>query len=57
MLIIFSPARNREHYFIGLSKLTRDGRRPTEEELLYLMTRYDQYELSMDGTVPDWGRH
>jgi quercetin dioxygenase-like cupin family protein len=57
MLIIFSPAKNREQYFIGLSELTRDGRKPAEEELLDLMNRYDQYELSMDGIVPGWGRH
>jgi quercetin dioxygenase-like cupin family protein len=57
MLIIFSPAKSREEYFRGLADLTRDGRRPTEDELLDLMTRYDQYELAIDGTVPGWGRH
>ena len=57
MLIIFTPARNREEYFIGLAELYADGRRPTEDELLDLMTRYDQFELTLDGTVPGWGRH
>jgi quercetin dioxygenase-like cupin family protein len=58
MLIIFTPAINREEYFRGLAELYADGRRPTEDELLELMHRYDQYELALDGTAPSgWGRH
>lgn len=57
MLIIFTPAINREEYFRGLAELYADGRQATEEELLDLMSRYDQYELTVDGTVPGWGRH
>jgi quercetin dioxygenase-like cupin family protein len=57
MLIIFTPAINREEYFRGLAKLYANGRKATEDELLDLMTRYDQYELTMDGAVPSWGRH
>jgi uncharacterized cupin superfamily protein len=57
MLIIFNPALNREEYFKGLAELYQDGNRPSEDELLDLMARYDQFELSLDGTVPGWGRH
>lgn len=57
MLIIFTPALNREEYFRGLAELYADGRQASEDELLELMTRYDQFELSLDGTVPGWGRH
>lgn len=57
MLIIFTPAINREEYFRGLAELYADGRNATDDELLDLMTRYDQYEITMDGTVPGWGRH
>ncbi|MDX6311948.1 MAG: hypothetical protein QOF84_2294 [Streptomyces sp.] len=57
MLIIFTPALNREEYFKGLAELYQDGNRPSEDELLDLMARYDQFELSLDGTVPGWGRH
>jgi hypothetical protein len=34
-----------------------DGNRPTEDELLTLMSKYDQFEVDVDGTVPGWGRH
>ena len=57
MLIIFTPAIDREQYFRGLAELYADGRQATEDELLDLMTQYDQYEVTMDGTVPGWGRH
>jgi hypothetical protein len=57
MLIFFTPAIDREEYFRGLADLYADGRKATEDELLDLMTRYDQYELTMDGSVPGWGRH
>ncbi|CAM5483814.1 Cupin domain-containing protein OS=Streptomyces cyaneofuscatus OX=66883 GN=G3I52_31250 PE=4 SV=1 [Streptomyces cyaneofuscatus] len=59
MLIIFTPAINREEYFRGLAELYADGNRPTEDELLDLMARYDQFELTLDGTTsrPGWGRH
>ncbi|AZS82962.1 cupin domain-containing protein [Streptomyces griseoviridis] len=57
MLIIFTPAKDREDYFRGLAELYADGNRPTEDELLDLMSRYDQYEVTVDGTVPGWGRH
>ncbi|MFE2430233.1 cupin domain-containing protein [Streptomyces sp. NPDC059373] len=57
MLIIFTPAKDREEYFKGLAELYQDGNRPSEGELLDLMARYDQFELSLDGTVPGWGRH
>ncbi len=42
MLIIFCPADRREGYFEGMAELTRDGRRPSREELLELMRRFDQ---------------
>lgn len=57
MLIIFTPGKNREQYFEGLAELYRDGRRPSEEELLDLMARFDQFELTLDVPVPGWGRH
>ena len=34
-----------------------DGNKPTEDELLTLMAKYDQFEVAIDGTVPGWGRH
>lgn len=42
MLILFCPADRREGYFEGMAELTRDGRRPTREELIDLMRRFDQ---------------
>lgn len=57
MLIFFTPALDREGYFRGLAELYADGHRPTEDELLALMAKYDQYEVTVDGTVPGWGRH
>ena len=57
MLIFFTPAIDREEYFRGLADLYADGRKATEDELLDLMNRYDQYELTVDGSVPGWGRH
>lgn len=57
MLIIFTPTTNREEYFRGLAELYADGRKATEEELLALMEKYDQFEVTIDGTVPGWGRH
>lgn len=43
LLIMFCPADAREQYFEGLAALTRDGREPSQEELLELMQRFDQY--------------
>jgi quercetin dioxygenase-like cupin family protein len=57
MLIIFTPTTNREEYFRGLAELYADGRKATEDELLALMEKYDQFEVTIDGTVPGWGRH
>ncbi|MCA9417633.1 MAG: cupin domain-containing protein [Candidatus Omnitrophica bacterium] len=42
MLVMFCPADRREGYFEGLAELTKDGRKPSREELLDLMRRYDQ---------------
>jgi quercetin dioxygenase-like cupin family protein len=42
LLIMFCPADAREKYFKGLAELTRDGRRPSHEELVALMRRFDQ---------------
>jgi quercetin dioxygenase-like cupin family protein len=42
MLIMFCPADHREGYFEGMAELTREGRRPTREELVDLMRRFDQ---------------
>ncbi len=42
LLIMFCPADTRERYFAGLAELTKDGRRPTREELVSLMRRFDQ---------------
>lgn len=57
MLIIFTPALDREEYFRGLAEMYADGNQPTEDELLTLMAKYDQFEVTIDGTVPGWGRH
>ncbi|MGP1383031.1 MAG: cupin domain-containing protein [Thainema sp.] len=45
LLIMFCPADSREQYFEGLAELTKDGRQPTQEELLDLMHRFDQYPV------------
>lgn len=45
LLIMFCPADSREQYFEGLAELTKDGRQPTQEELLELMQRFDQYPV------------
>lgn len=57
MLIIFTPTSNREEYFRGLAELYADGNRPTEDELLALMHSYDQFEVTLEGAAPGWGRH
>lgn len=43
LLIMFCPADSREQYFEGLAELTKEGRQPSQEELLDLMHRFDQY--------------
>ncbi|MBE9155807.1 cupin domain-containing protein [Nodosilinea sp. LEGE 06152] len=43
LLILFCPADSREQYFEGLAELTKDGREPTQAELLDLMQQFDQY--------------
>lgn len=43
LLILFGPADTREKYFEGMAKLTKDGRVPSQEELVELMLRFDQY--------------
>jgi quercetin dioxygenase-like cupin family protein len=42
LLIMFCPADTRENYFAGLAELTKDGRKPTRDELVSLMRRFDQ---------------
>lgn len=42
-LIMFCPADSREKYFEGLAELKKDGREPSQEELLELMQKFDQY--------------
>jgi hypothetical protein len=41
-LLMFCPADRREGYFEGMAELTREKRRPTREELVDLMRRFDQ---------------
>ena len=45
LLIMFCPADAREKYFVGLAELTKDGRQPSQEELLELMQKFDQYPV------------
>lgn len=45
LLILFCPADSREGYFEGLAELTKEGRHPSQEELLDLMRRFDQYPV------------
>ncbi|WP_088889995.1 cupin domain-containing protein [Leptolyngbya ohadii] len=45
LLILFCPADSREQYFEGLAELTKNGRQPSQEELLDLMQRFDQYPV------------
>jgi hypothetical protein len=46
LLIMFCPADEREKYFEGLAELTKNGRQPSQEELLELMQKFDQYPVS-----------
>lgn len=46
LLILFCPADHREQYFEGLAALTKDGRQPSQEEMLDLMHRFDQYPVT-----------
>lgn len=48
LLILFCPADSREQYFEGLAALTKDGRQPSQEELLDLMQQFDQYPVPQD---------
>lgn len=50
MLIIFTPAENREAYFEGLARLVADGRVPSREEMVALMEKYDQFEVGESST-------
>jgi mannose-6-phosphate isomerase-like protein (cupin superfamily) len=45
LLIMFCPADTREQYFEGLAELTKDGRQPSQEELIELMQKFDQYPV------------
>lgn len=45
MLIMFCPGGSREEYFLRLAELRSDGRTPSQEELIALMERFDQYPL------------
>jgi len=45
LLIMFYPMNNREDYFRGLERLTRNGRNPSVDELSEHMAKYDQYML------------
>lgn len=45
LLIMFYPMNNKDDYFRGLERLTRDGRNPSLEELAEHMAKYDQYML------------
>ncbi|MEV2246449.1 cupin domain-containing protein [Streptomyces sp. NPDC049970] len=53
MLIIFTPAEHREGYFQGLAALLADGNRPSREEMVALMEKYDQYEVEAPDTDHD----
>ncbi|PSB11044.1 cupin domain-containing protein [Pleurocapsa sp. CCALA 161] len=46
LLIMFCPADEREKYFEGLAALTKNGRQPSQEELLELMEKFDQYPVT-----------
>lgn len=45
MLIIFTPAEDREGYFTSLAELLADGNVPTRAEMVALMEKYDQFEV------------
>ncbi|MET9769353.1 cupin domain-containing protein [Streptomyces sp. NPDC006415] len=53
MLIIFTPAEHREGYFEGLAALLADGNRPSREEMVALMEKYDQFEVDAPSTDHD----
>jgi mannose-6-phosphate isomerase-like protein (cupin superfamily) len=46
LLIMFCPADEREKYFEGLAELTKNGRQPSQKELLELMQKFDQYPVT-----------
>lgn len=50
VLVMFCPAGERERYFKGLAELTADGRVPTREELVQLMSENDQQPVDLG----DW---
>lgn len=45
LLIMFCPADSREEYFKRLAELTKNGRQPSQAELLELMQKFDQYPV------------
>ncbi len=47
LLIMFSPAGEREKYFEGLAQLMKNGQTPDREALLELMRRFDQEPVEM----------
>ncbi|WP_433400845.1 cupin domain-containing protein [Streptomyces sp. CA-146814] len=53
MLIIFTPAEHREGYFEGLAALLANGNRPSREEMVALMEKYDQFEVDAPDTDHD----
>jgi quercetin dioxygenase-like cupin family protein len=43
LLIMFCPADSREKYFEGLAELRKGDRVPSQQELVELMLKFDQY--------------
>jgi uncharacterized cupin superfamily protein len=48
LLIMFTPAGEREKYFEGLAELMKNGQKPNKEALLELMRRFDQEPVEIE---------
>ena len=48
LLIMFTPAEEREKYFEGLAELMKNGQKPDKEALLELMRQFDQEPVEIE---------
>ena len=48
LLIMFTPAGEREKYFEGLAELMKNGQKPDKEALLELMRQFDQEPVEIE---------
>jgi len=48
LLIMFTPAGEREKYFEGLAELMKNGQKPDKEALVELMRQFDQEPVEIE---------